>query len=158
MPDSIKQLRLLALRPMIGIFGVLAWFSLDRLITSNIANGFAREAVATYVTLTMVTVIVWGFSSATKQYRMLSFDPNTDEGRYHQSSKTFAFVMNIIALSFIFLGGFGVFSASIFGFTGDAPFVERLVLTYLPIIIDAGIVAYGVYFGLVANRGGNEND
>ena len=71
MPDSIKQLRLLALRPMIGIFGVLAWFSLDRLITSNIANGFAREAVATYVTLPMVTVIVWGFSSATKQYRKL---------------------------------------------------------------------------------------
>jgi hypothetical protein len=63
--------------------------------------------------------------------------------------------MNIVLLSFIFLGGFTVFAGSIFGMVNGADFVERLILTYLPIIIDAAIVFYGVYFGLIANRGGN---
>jgi hypothetical protein len=53
------------------------------------------------------------------------------------------------------LGGFTVFAGSIFGMVNGADFVERLILTYLPIIIDAAIVFYGVYFGLIANRGGN---
>lgn len=150
-----KKLRLLALRPSLGIFGILAWFSVQNLITSQFTDRVVREAIGTYVTLTVLALMVWGFAGAIREYRQMAFAPQTPEGRYLASSKTFAFVMNIILLSFIFLGGFTVFAGSIFGMVNGADFLERLILSYLPIIIDAAIVFYGVYFGLIANRGGN---
>jgi hypothetical protein len=149
-----SKLRGLALRPSLGIFGILAWFSVQNLITSQFADRVVRDAIGTYVTLTVLALMVWGFAGAIREYRKMGFAPESAEGRYLASSKTFAFVMNIILLSFIFLGGFSVFAGSIFGMVSGADFVERLILTYLPIIIDAAIVFYGVYFGLIANREG----
>ena len=149
-----KKLRALALRPSLGIFGILAWFSIQNLITSNFASKFARDAIGTYVTLTVVALMVWGFASSIREYRKLGFAPQSAEGRYLASSKTFAFVMNIILLSFVFLGGFVVFTGSVLGGINDTALLERVVLTYVPIVIDAAIVFYGVYFGLVANREG----
>jgi hypothetical protein len=150
-----KKLRSLALRPSLGIFGILAWFSVQNLITSQFASSFVRDTIGTYVTLTVVALMVWGFASSIREYRKLGFAPQTVEGRYLASSKTFAFVMNIILLSFVFLGGFAVFTGSVLGGINNPEFLERLVLTYVPIVIDAAIVFYGVYFGLVANREGN---
>lgn len=148
------KLRALALRPTLGIFGILAWFSLQNLITSNFASQFARDAIGTYVTLTVVALMVWGFASSIRDYRNMGFAPESAEGRYLASSKTFAFVMNIILLSFVFLGGFAVFTGSVLGGFNNTDLLERIVLTYVPIVIDAAIVFYGVYFGLVANREG----
>ena len=149
-----KKLRALALRPSLGIYGILAWFSTQSLITSNIDSRFAREAIGTYATLTVVALMVWGFASSIREYRRMGFAFESSEGRYLASSKTFAFVMNIILLSFVFLGGFAVFTGSILGGINDRDLIERIVLTYVPIVIDAAIVFYGVYFGLVANREG----
>jgi hypothetical protein len=149
-----KKLRMLALRPSLGIFGILAWFSVQGLVTSNFASRFARDAIGTYVTLTVVALMVWGFASSIRDYRKMGFAPESAEGRYLASSKIFAFVMNIILLSFVFLGGFAVFTGSVLGGISERDLIERIVLTYVPIVIDAAIVFYGVYFGLVANREG----
>jgi hypothetical protein len=122
-----KKLRMLALRPSLGIFGILAWFSVQSLITSQFADRIVREAIGTYVTLTVLALMVWGFAGAIREYRQMGFAPESAEGRYLGSSKTFAFVMNIVLLSFIFLGGFTVFAGSIFGMVNGADFVERLI-------------------------------
>ena len=152
------RLRVAAFWPSLALFIAAAWIVSGTWITKGIQDQLTAEAVNVYVPLGFFSLMVWGLSNALKTYRGMAPAAGTDEGRYWKSSKNFAFVSLIMVLALIFLGGFGVFLGSFAGAFEHDLFIERLVLSYIPIVLEAAILAYGVYFGLVSNKGGNSHE
>ena len=151
---SIKRLRLLAIRPSIGLALALSWYVVVGLVNVSLGSSIGSlesEVLNLYVPLLATTITIFGLASAGAEYRTYEVNPDTFEGRYLRTSKTIVLVSLICFLSLVFLSGLIQFFIS-FASTGDGAFADRLLLTYLPIIIDAAVIAYGVYYGFVANR------
>ena len=155
--ETWTKLRIAAFWPSFALFLFSAWMVVSGWVTSQIKDKLTASAIDVYVPLGFIALMVWGLSNGLKTYRGMAPAAGTDEGRYWKSSKTFSFISIIIVLSLIFLGGFGIFAGSFAGIAAES-FLDRLILSYIPIIIDAAILAYGVYFGLVSNRGGTSNE
>ena len=151
---SIKRLRLLAIRPSIGLALALSWYVVVGLVNASLGSSIGSlesEVLNLYVPLLATAIVIYGLASAGAEYRTYEVNPHTFEGRYLKTSKTIVLVSLICFLSLVFLRGLIQFFIS-FASTGDGAFADRLLLTYLPIIIDAAVIAYGVYYGFVANR------
>lgn len=151
---SIQRLRLLAIRPSIGLALSLSWYVVVGLV--NVSLGWdlgstQSQVLNLYMPLLATAIIIYGLASAGAEYRTYEVNPDTFEGRYLRTSKLIVLVSLICFLSLVFLSGLTQFFVS-FAATGEGAFTDRLLITYLPIIIDAAVIAYGVYYGFVANR------
>lgn len=155
---SIGYLRRLAIRPSFSLAVLMSWWILQGLVNSTYSyelEGLGGDVLNRYIPLLATGAVVFTLANAAKEYRNFEMNLATAEGRYLKTSNAIVFVNLIIFLSFVFLSGLGQFFVS-FASSGDGAFVDRLLLTYLPIIVEAGVITYGVYYGFVANRKGRD--
>ena len=154
---SLAQLRKLAIWPTIGAALGVIWLSIIGVVNKFWIDGFtslATQALNIYVSLLLTCFMIWALARACRDYRSFSPAEGTFPYRYLRTSKVVALTLLILLVSFLFLAGFGVFIASFSGAMGSNDLIDRVVLTYVPVIIEAATIFYGVYHGFVSGKRG----
>ena len=154
---SLTELRRLTIWPTVGAaFGVI-WLSIIAMVNKFWIDGFTSlgtQALNIYVSLLITSFMIWALARAIRDYRSFSPAEGTFAYRYLRTSKAVALALLITLVSFLFLAGFGVFIASFTGAMGANDLLERVVLTYVPVIIEAIVIFYGVYHGFISGKRG----
>ena len=152
---TLGTLRKTTLWPTVATGLAVIWLSVQTIINWELKAGLTPvqlQAVDTYAALVIGIFLTWSLARALRTYRSMDIAAGTFPQRYMRICKTVAYILLSLLITVLVFSGFIAFITSFAGGSLSSQFTERLMLTYIPLVLEAAMIFYAIYVGFMSKK------
>jgi hypothetical protein len=152
---TLGELRKLTLWPSVGSVLLLVWVSIVGVLNKYWVDGLEWLQIASiniYIWMGIAALLTWSFASSLRTFRSMKLPYGTFAYRYLRVCKVVAFALVSVLVFALVLYGFINFVSSFTLSSSSGPLVDRAVTVYVPLIMAAVMVFYGIYVGFMSKK------